>query len=181
MSLPDAFRSIGKVLGALVLLAPMVGGCSGDGGGFRPMYAAPIDGGPSLDAKLAAVDFGTIPGRVGQRIRNELMFQATGGGNPAAQRFKLEVVLKERVLTTLVNRDGQSQGQVYSVDANFRLISTVDKAIILTGASFGRASFERVTSIYSNVRAREDAENRAARTVASDIRSRLAAFLSSRA
>lgn len=187
MSWADAFRSVmpalsvTRLLGVVALAAPLVAGCSGDGSGFRPMYAAPLDGGPSLDEKLASVEFGRIPGRVGQRIRNELSFQATGGGDRAPPRYKLEVILKERVLTTLVERDGKSRGQVYTVDADFRLISTTDKAVILTGASFGRASFERFTSIYANVRAREDAENRVARTIATDIRSRLAAFLSARA
>ncbi len=180
MSLADAFRSVAKGLGAIALAVPLIVGCAGEGG-FRPMYATPTDGGPSLDQKLAAIEFATIPGRVGQRIRNELNFQATGGGDPAPPRYKVEVVLKERVLTTLVDRDGQSRGQVYTVDADFRLISTSDKAVVLTGASYGRASFERFTSIYANVRAREDAENRVARTIAGDIRSRLAAFLAARA
>lgn len=189
MSLADAFRSmipaasLVKLAGAVALAVPLIAGCAGegDGGGFRPMYATPLDGGPRLDEKLKAVEFASIPGRVGQRIRNELLFQSTGGGDAAAPRYKLEVVLKERVLTTLVNQDGRSLGQVYTVDADFRLISSADKAVILTGASYGRASFERFTSIYSNVRAREDAENRVARTIAVDIKSRLAAYLSSRA
>ena len=179
MSWSEAFRSVRRGLGAVALIAPLLAGCAGEGG-FRPMYATPLDGSPSVDQKLSAVEFSSIPGRVGQRIRNELMFQATGGGEASQPRYKLEVILKERIITTLVNRDGQSLGQVYTVDANFRLISLSDKAVILTGASYGRASFERFTSIYANVRAREDAENRVARTIASDIRSRLAAFLSSR-
>ena len=49
---------------------------------------------------------------------------------------------------------------------------------MLTGSSHGRAGFERFQSIYSNVRAREDAENRAARTIADDLKTRLAIYLS---
>ena len=49
---------------------------------------------------------------------------------------------------------------------------------MLQGASHGRAGFERFQSIYSNVRARDDAENRAARTVADDLKMRLATYLS---
>jgi LPS-assembly lipoprotein len=41
--------------------------------------------------------------------------------------------------------------------------------------------FERFESVYSNVRARKEAEDRAATTVAEDLRSRLAAYLSSAA
>ena len=49
---------------------------------------------------------------------------------------------------------------------------------MLEGTSHARAGFERFDSIYSNVRAREDAENRAARTIADDLKTRLAAYLS---
>jgi LPS-assembly lipoprotein len=49
----------------------------------------------------------------------------------------------------------------------------------MQGSSQGRAGFERFTSIYSNVRAREDAENRAAKTVAEELKGRIAARLSS--
>jgi LPS-assembly lipoprotein len=56
-----------------------------------------------------------------------------------------------------------------------------DKVVVLQGLSGGRAGFERYSSIFSNVRAREDAENRAAKTVAEDLKSRLATFLATNA
>lgn len=52
-----------------------------------------------------------------------------------------------------------------------------DKIVVMKGSSFARAGFERFDSIFSNVRARFDAENRAAKTVAEDLRARLSAFL----
>ena len=42
-------------------------------------------------------------------------------------------------------------------------------------------TLERFQSIYSNVRARDDAENRAARTVADDLKTRVAIYLSNAA
>ena len=64
------------------------------------------------------------------------------------------------------------------MQAIFKLIDIKDKKVVLTGTSHGRAGFERFQSIYSNVRAREDAENRAARTVADDLKTRVAIYLS---
>ena len=49
--------------------------------------------------------------------------------------------------------------------------------MVLEGRSYGRAGFERVTSVFANVRAREDAENRAAKTVGEELRTRLLAYL----
>jgi len=166
-----AMRSVALV----TLLAPAIAACDG-ASAFRPMYGSAAISDTS--AKLAAVEFGTIPGRVGQKIRNELIFQATGGGYPLPPEYHLDVAIREQVVSTLVRKDGDSQSQVYNLEAKFQLIRIADKKILLEGTSYGRAAFERYDSIYSNVKAREDAENRAARAVAQDIKTRLAAFLS---
>jgi LPS-assembly lipoprotein len=160
--------------GAALALA-VLGGCS-DGGGFRPLYG-PTASGVGLQEKLAAVEIAPIPSRTGQRIRNELVFQHTGGGLPAPREYRLEITIRESLGSSLVRPSGEAASQIYSLDANFRLIRLSDKQVILQGASFGRAEFERFQPIYSNVRAREDAEYRAARQVADDLKTRLAAFL----
>jgi LPS-assembly lipoprotein len=168
-------RSVLLALVSAAAATSLLAGC-GDGG-FRPMYAASAVGG-STNEKLAQVDVGLIPGRVGQRIRNELIFQNTGGGTPLPPKYKLEIAIRESLTTTLVRLDGESSGQVYNLDAVFRLVRLDSKQVVMEGASYGRAGFERFQPIYSNVRAKEDAENRAARTVANEIKTRLAAYLS---
>lgn len=166
-------RRWGLLLTASAALA--LSACA-DTGGFRPVYGS-AGFSSSAETRLAQVETTTIPGRVGQRVRNELIFQTTGNDRSAPPSYRLEIVLKESLLSTLVQRDGDSLSQVYSLDASFRLVSIADSRVVLQGSSFGRAGFERYTSVLANVRAREDAENRAAKTVANDIRGRLAAFL----
>jgi LPS-assembly lipoprotein len=162
-------------LSLLVAVAPVVSACGN--GGLRPLYGPTAFGGP-LEERLAQVEFAPIPGRVGQRIRNELVFQSTGGGNALAPTHRFEVTIKESVTSTLVKTDGNALGQIYAIEASFKLIDLKDKKVVLQGTSHARAGFERFEQIYSNVRAREDAENRAARTIAADLRTRLAAFMS---
>jgi LPS-assembly lipoprotein len=158
----------------------LVAGC-GDSG-FRPMYASSaITGGPDVNQKLAELEIAPIPGRVGQRLRNELIYQSTGGGLAAQPVYRLEVVIRESLTPTLVQSDGNSSGSVYNLNASFRLIRIADKSVALTGASYGRIAFQRFDSVFANVRARNDAENRAATTIADDLKSRLAAFLSNAA
>jgi len=157
--------------------APFVGACDG---GFRPLYGS-AGFAAHADEKLAQIEIAPVPGRVGQRIRNELIFNTTGGGAPLPPAYRLELAVKESITSTLVQRDGTTLGQVFNVDANFRLIRLADKAVVLEGTSYGRAAFERFTAIYSNVQASSDAEERAARTIAGDMKSRLAAFLANRA
>jgi LPS-assembly lipoprotein len=165
-----AFRLV-LALAAAAALA----GC-GDSG-FRPLYA-PNAVGAVASERLKEVDFAPIPGRVGQRVRNGLVFESTGGGYAAAPQYRFEVVLQENVTSTLVNREGQVGGAVYSLQASFRLIDTKAKKVVFQGASHSRAPYERFESPYANVRAREDAENRAARTISDDLKTRLAAYLS---
>jgi LPS-assembly lipoprotein len=170
-------RGLLRGLSLLLAAAPALGACGN--GGFRPLYGTTASG-AGMHERLAQVDFAPIPGRVGQRIRNELVFDSTGGGNPLPSTHRLEVVVKESVLSTLVNNEGEALGQIYAIQASFRLIDvkSKDKKVVLQGTSHARAGFERFQSIYSNVRAREDAENRAARTVADDLKIRLATYLS---
>jgi LPS-assembly lipoprotein len=172
-------RSFLLALAALSVTGPLVSAC-GDAG-FRPLYGSSALGGANVSEKMAQVETGTIPGRVGQRIRNELIFQSTGGGTPPPSAYRLEIAISESTTSTLIRQDGDAQSRVYSIDAKFQLIRKADRAVVLTGASHSQASYERFTSIYANVRAQKDAEDRAAKVVAEELKSRLAAFLSTAA
>ena len=66
-------------LSLLLAAAPALAAC-GDAAGFRPLYGAGASG--NVGEQLKQVDCRPIPGRVGQRIRNEMIFQTTGGGKP---------------------------------------------------------------------------------------------------
>jgi len=168
-------RSLVRGLSLLLAAAPALAACGN--GGIRPLYAT-TPSGAGLQERLSQVDISPIPGRVGQRIRNEMIFQSTGGGNPLPPVYRLEVTIHESVLSTLVRTNGESLSQIYAVQASFRVIKIADKKVVLQGTSHARAGFERFESIYSNVRAREDAENRAASTIADDLKTRVATYLS---
>lgn len=176
-SVAAARKSWRVALACVALLAPGLLGCDG---GFRPLYA-PMASGVGVQDLMAQVRVAPIPSRVGQRIRNELIFQNTGGGVAPESVYTLEIAINESVTSTLVQTTGDALSQIYAITASFRLISNKDKRVLLRGESNGRAGFERFPSIYANVRAREDAENRVARTIADDLKGRIAAHLASRA
>lgn len=159
----------------------ILGGCGDGSTGFRPLYGSAALGGAAAQEKLATVDVAPIPGRVGQRIRNELIFQTTGGGRPATPQYRMDIAIRESVVSTLVMVNGNAGGQIYSIEASYNLIRLSDKSVVASGKSFGRASFDRVTSIFANVEARQDAENRAAQSVGEELRTRLLAILSTTA
>jgi len=174
-SVRSAAIAIG-VLPAVIASSAFIGGCA-DGTGFRPLYATSSVGGANVSEKMKSVDVAPIPGRVGQRLRNEFIFETTGGGLPLPPEYRLEVAIRESVSSSLVQIDGNAQTQTYKLDASFKLIRLTDKAVVAEGRSYGRAGFERTDSVFANVRAREDAENRAARTVGEELRTRVLAYL----
>lgn len=170
----------GKLTGGLALLAliaaaPLLAGC-----GFQPLYG-PTASGAQLSEVMKAVDVAPIPGRVGQRLRNELIFTTTGGGSGAPPGYRLEIALKESLFNTLVERTGDPKGQIYELFADFKLVRLKDGQVVFEGKSTSRAAYDKVESVFADIRAKRDAENRAARTIAETIRLRLAAYLSSAA
>lgn len=167
----------GLFLTSALLTLPVLGGC-GDTG-FHPLYGSALINGSAVTERLASVDVAPIPGRVGQRIRNELIFQTTGGGSPAPPKYRLDIAIRESVTSMLVAVDGNAGNQIYGIDASYSLVRLSDKKVVATGTSYGRASFDRVSSIFANVEARQDAENRAAETVGEELRTRLLAVLAS--
>jgi LPS-assembly lipoprotein len=172
----SSLRAASRLVLAAALVVPFLSACGN--GGFKPLYGEASLGGAQADERLSKVQVGIIPGRVGQQIRNELIFHATGGGGEVVNpELRLDVAIRESVTSTLVEIDGNSGGQIYNVEAKFQLVRVSDNTVVLTGTSYGRASFERNKSIFSNVRAREDAEDRAAKTVGEDLKARLSAHL----
>ncbi len=149
--------------------------------GFQPLYGTTQTTGSNLVDLMAAVDVSTIPGRVGQQVRNELIFKTTGGDFPAEPQFRLEIAMRESAQPLLVEINGDAKGLVFAIDADFKLVRISDKAVMLTAKASSRAVYQKVESIFANIRGRRDAENRAARVLADSIRTRVAAFLSSAA
>lgn len=174
LSRRGVLRALGLGLAGLGL-GTGVAGCAG--GGFQPLYGSLGNGG-SVEQRLAQVEIAPIPGRGGQRIRNELIFKTYGGASPQPARYKLEIAIKESAATTLVLRDGNSAGQIYQIDAKFQLIDIASKKVMLEGNSQARANSERFANVFSNVRSADDAQDRAAKTIATDLKARIAGFLS---
>lgn len=168
-----ARTAIAIILG---LAAASLSGCGAGSGGFQPLYGPTA--GQTFDQRLATVEIATIPGRVGQRIRNELVFERSTGPAAVDPERRLDVIITETLLTTLVNQTGASGSQVYQLEARFQLVDLKTKKKVFEGRSLGRGSFDRFDSIYSNIRARQDAENRVAKSVADEIRERVLTFLS---
>jgi LPS-assembly lipoprotein len=171
------WRSSALVTALIAGLAALaLSGC-----GFQPLYGGTTAGGQRLSEVMAGVDITPIPGRVGQKLRNELIFANTGGGQAAKLRFRLDIAIKESVTDQLVEITGDATGQVYQLEATFKLVDAASGRVLLQAKAISRAPYNRFQEIFANVRARYDAENRAARTISESIKTQVAAFLTNAA
>jgi LPS-assembly lipoprotein len=174
-----SWRSPALVLAGLLGVAGFgLAGC-----GFQPLYGSnsTTASGARLSEAMKSVDITPIPGRVGQKLRNELIFANTGGGYATEPKYKLNIAIRERVINQLVQLSGDARGQVYQLEATYKLINTANGQVLYEGSAVSRAPYSRYQEIFANVRARYDAENRAARTMSENIKTQVAAFLASSA
>src|SRR6202521_516860 len=89
LSFEQSARRNCRRLACIAMLAVMLGDC------FQPMYAArSLTGGtgPNLREAMRDVKIAKIDGRVGQEIRNDIIFELSGGGgNPTGAPYRLNL------------------------------------------------------------------------------------------
>jgi LPS-assembly lipoprotein len=172
MSLPDRLGRLGLALG----LALLAGAC------FRPLYAdvpSPTGAAP-LKAQLATIEVKPASNRVDQQVRNNLIFSFTGGGAAPVPVYSLTITTTDNLQSAVVDPfTSRPTTETYALDASFTLteIGSKDSDAVFTGQAFGRASYDRSRQRFASLRARRDAEDRAAKVVAEQIATQIAAHL----
>jgi LPS-assembly lipoprotein len=143
---------------------------------ISPVYG-PTPGGEALAAAFAAIEVAPAQDRITQVVRNALLFDFTQGGEPASPRYSLS--LSVNVAEAPLTVTDIETAAAYSVEVAVAYeLSELDTAEIVTrGVARAEASYNRSNQGFANVRARRDAEDRAAAAAAEDIRIRIAAAL----
>ncbi len=136
----------------------------------------------SVAAEMQAIKIEPIPDRLGHYVENELIFALNGTGSSPAPKYQLIVTLHERMATPVINTvTGQAEAGDVNVDADYRLLPIAGGGQpIATGNVTNFVAYDRTSQRLSNVRAARDAEIRNAKTLADQIRTRIAATLATR-
>jgi len=163
-------------------LAGLTAGC------FQPLYGtqSPIGGNAGIGDKLDSVEVmpidapnGTRLARVGVNVRNELIYELTGGGGQATTNYRLDVRLTSNNLQVIVDiNTARPDIQNYGIDAVYTLMDVSNGKKVVTGQTFSRVSYDipGQQQRFAGDRGLRDAENRAAKVIAENIRSRLASY-----
>lgn len=160
---------------AIAVASVSLAGC------FRPMYADPqlVGGhGPNLRDAMRDVEVAPIEGRIGQELRNNIIFELGGGaGNPSGAPYRLDMRVATNSYSVIIDpSSGLGQAETVSLDVTYKLKDVANDRVVMTDKAISRVTIDRTAQRYARVRAVRDAENRAATIVAEQIRSRIASF-----
>ncbi len=168
-------------LSLTLTIALMTAGC------FQPLYGdARLVPTAGLDAKLNAVDVapinapnGTRVARVAVELRNDLLFDLTGGSGQLPPLYRLDIQLVPTQTQVIVDiNSGRPDVQNYGINASYVLTEIATGKKTVNGQTFSRVSYNipGQEQRFAGERGLRDAENRAVKVIAENIRNRLASF-----
>ena len=162
-------------------LAALVGGC------FQPMYGqlSPTAG-PGLGNALSSVSVtnieapkGTTEERLAVELRNELLFGLTGGSGSNSPTHELTVKQTTQSAKIIVDiTSARPELENFGLDASYRLTEVATGKTVVTGTTFARVSYDVPGQVqrFARLRGLRDAETRAAKVIADNIKTRLASY-----
>ncbi len=158
---------------ALLLLAAL-GACN-----FRPIYA-------SNDAKvvvpdLAAIQIGALGGRRDSYLRNYLLDEFNPEGVAVTPRYQLDLVLREESNALAIQLDNTATRVNMILGASFTLKRLEDGQVLYNSATRRVVSYNIRTDPFSTMISSQDAERRASREVARQIRTILSLYFAEHA
>ncbi|MFZ2103728.1 MAG: LPS assembly lipoprotein LptE, partial [Oricola sp.] len=171
-----------KLFPTRVVVAALAGltlaGCT-----VQPLYAPAPRPGAAQAAALPSIYIEPVDDRVGQEVRNALIFMMNGGsGQPANPAYTLSLkvtsVKENTLIVQTTSTDGEPTTRTVMVTANYELRRASDDASVARRRANASTSYDVSYQEFANTRAARDAENRAAREVAGQLRALIAADLS---
>jgi LPS-assembly lipoprotein len=168
-------------LSFVLCLSALLAGC------FQPLYAEKtIGGGPGIRDKLNSIQVnqiearsGTPESRLAVEVRNQLLFDFTGGGGVNSPTHELTIHVTEDRNSVIVDLTSQRPDvEVVALEAQYNLKELATGKTVVRSSTFARVSYDipGAEQRFARIRGLRDAENRAAKEVADNIRNRLASY-----
>jgi LPS-assembly lipoprotein len=177
----DRTRRLAVRLAYIAGLGGLVAGC------FQPLYGnVSLTGSPPIAPALAGVDVAQIPepsgssiARVAVEVRNQLLFNLTGGAEPPPATHRLAIQMTSSRTSVIVDIvSGRPDTEDYGLNANYTLTEIKTGKQVVAGSTFARVSYDipGQAQRFARERALRDSEDRAAKVIADNIRARLASY-----
>ncbi len=149
---------------------------------FQPLYSSDAGTVGNQNLALSRISVAEVGSRAGQQVRNHLIFLLSGGSSPVdpSHEVRIRVTSTTTVLAGAIagaietgnarrNPSGNTAGSV-QVTASYDLYDIAAERVIATGTRTTNAPFDRKSQSFAAQRAERDAESRAAREIAEQLR-----------
>jgi LPS-assembly lipoprotein len=172
--------------GMVVRLAIVIATAALAAGCFQPLYGErSITGAPALRESLSAVDIqpidvpaGGTDVRMAVQIRNDLMFNFTGGGATQSPTHRLKIRIAGTRSIILVDRGtALPTVEAYALNATYTLIELGTGKTVVTANATTNLSYDNAgTQRFARISAMHDAERRAAKVISDIITTRVSSY-----
>jgi len=177
----DARRRFLRLAG-VVALGGLTAGC------FQPLYGnRSIGDNANIHGKLASIEVppidtpnGTPLARISVHLRNQLIFELTGGGEIVNPAYKLNIRISASRRQVIVDiNSGRPEVVNYGLTARYSMTNLATGSVVLNATSSSQVSYNipGQEQRFAGSRGLRDAENRAADVLAQRIQARVASYL----
>ena len=168
-------------LAVVLVLGAATGGC------FQPLYGTQSAAGvPALREALSGIDVLQIEApkasdeaRIAVEIRNALLFDLTGGSGGLPPTHRLKIQMSSNRATVIVDLNSRRPDiENYGINVTYSLTEIATGKVVVTGTTFARVSYDSPgqQQRFARMRGLRDAEDRAAKVIADNVRTRLASY-----
>jgi LPS-assembly lipoprotein len=133
----------------------------------------------TVDVDQIAAPNGTPEARIAVELRNDMIWQLTGGGGAGTPAYRLGMKMKLSKTAMIVDiQTGRTEAEVVGIDVYYTLTEIGTKKVVVNSQTFARVSSDvpGLQQRFAHQRAQRDAEDRATKVIAEQIRTRLASY-----
>lgn len=156
---------------------------------FQPLYGERSPDGPgalapNIRGALATIEVdqiaaanGTPEARIAVELRNDVIFELTGGAGAATPAYRLAIKMNLSKTAIIVDiATGRTESEIVGIDVNYTVTEIGTRKVVVNSTTFARVGSDvpGQQQRFARNRAQRDAENRATKVIAEQIRSRLA-------
>jgi len=163
-----------------VAAAALTAGC------FQPLYGTgPDPAQPGVRDALAAIAIEQIPApansseaHLAVEIRNDLLFNFTGGGSPNSSTHRLKVQISgSRSVVSIDTASALPNVELYALRASYSLTELATGKVVVTGQATTNVSYDTLgQQRFARISGMHDAERRAAKVISDNITARMASY-----
>jgi LPS-assembly lipoprotein len=142
----------------------------------RPLYGRTsafvgAEPAPALADLKGRIEVAPVNDRTSQIVRNALLFGFNGGERPLAPFYKLSfTAVSLETVVSIQQGSGIPSASLLQLTVNYSVARTTDGVIVAGGKRFANAPFDRSRQLFAASRAYRDAQERAGREAAEQVR-----------